>query len=101
MENLKQEIIKNYVNSYNNFDVDGMIEHLSEDIVFENISNGELNLKTIGLDEFRKQAESAKEYFKDRKQTIESWDFNDLTVSINIDYKATLAVDFPNGLKKR
>jgi len=76
-----------------------MINSLNDNIVFENISNGKVDLKTEGIKEFQKQAESAKQYFKQRKQTIESWEFNDRKVIIDIDYIATLAVDLPNGLK--
>lgn len=59
-----------------------------------------MNLQTVGIIEFKKQAESAKQYFTQREQSIESWEFDDLQVTIKIDYKATLAVDLPNsGLK--
>ncbi|WP_324302096.1 hypothetical protein [Galbibacter sp.] len=57
-------------------------------------------MQTVGIIEFKKQAESAKQYFTQREQSIESWEFDDLQVTIKIDYKATLAVDLPNsGLK--
>jgi ketosteroid isomerase-like protein len=97
--NHQKKMIEDYVTSYNNFDISGMTENLDKNVVFENISNGKVNLRTEGLEEFNKQAESAKQYFHQRKQTIDSWNFNDLIVSIHIDYKAILAVDLPNGLK--
>lgn len=40
--------IKNYVSSYNDFNVEGMMKDLHEGIIFKNISNGEVNLKTNG-----------------------------------------------------
>ena len=95
----QKKIIENYINSYNEFNVDGMLRHLSEEVVFENISNGETNLKTVGRTAFKKQAESAKNYFTERKQVIESWAFNGNQATIGIAYSATLAIDFPNGMK--
>ena len=100
MKELQKNIVEKYIKSYNNFDIKGMIENFSENIVFENISNGKVNLQTEGIREFTKQAESAKQYFKKRKQTIETWNFSETKVTIEIDYKSILAVDLPNGLKK-
>lgn len=100
MKEKHKQIIKNYVESYNNFDIDGMIKDLDKNVVFENVSNGIVNLKTEGLVKFKKQAESAKHYFKERKQTIKAWNFNAEKIEIIIDYKAVLATDLPNGLKK-
>ena len=97
--NEQREIVEHYVNSYNNFDIDGMTKNLTKNIVFENVSNGNVELRTQGLNEFKKQAESAKKYFTYRNQTIESWNFNDSKIVIEIDYKAVLAIDLPNGLK--
>lgn len=100
MNEQQKEIIENYVNSYNSFDINGMTKNLDEKVVFENISNEKVDLRTEGINDFKEQAESAKQYFEERKQTIESWNFNDNKVSINIDYKAVIAIDLPNGLKK-
>ena len=99
MKNKQKEIVENYVKSYNDFHVEGMLKDLAENIVFENISNGKVDLKTEGLEAFKEQAEAAKQYFKERKQTIESWGFHDSIVLIDISYKAILAIDLPNGLK--
>lgn len=49
---------------------------------------------------YSKQAEAAKAYFTERQQRIESWSFEDTTISIEIAYSAVLATDLPNGLKK-
>lgn len=99
MKEHQKQIIESYIQAYNHFDIDGMVLYLDENIVFENSSNGIVNLRTDGLHEFKTQALSAKQYFKQRKQTITSWEFNGTIVIITIDYKATLAVDLPNGLK--
>ena len=95
----RQEIIENYIHAYNTFDINGMLKDLHEDIKFANISNGEINLTTNGITEFRNQAEQAKQLFKERKQKITDIRFNNEQVEVDIDYSGTLAVDFPNGLK--
>lgn len=95
----KEKIIQNYIEGYNQFDIDKMIADFDESIVFENIQNGETNLILNGIKEFTAQAEKAKEYFSERKQTITSLRQDEITVIVDIDYYAVLAIDFPNGLK--
>ena len=95
----QKQIIENYVKSYNNFDVEGMIHDLADDMIFENFSNGISELIIEGKEAFKYQAERARQYFKDRNQAIESWEFKEEIVTIEIDYKATLAIDLPDSLK--
>ncbi|MEG0851261.1 MAG: nuclear transport factor 2 family protein [Flavobacterium sp.] len=95
----KEKIIHNYIEGYNQFDIDKMIADFDESIVFENIQNGETNLTLDGIKEFKAQAEKAKEYFSARKQIITSFRQDEITAIIDIDYYAVLAMDFPNGLK--
>ena len=59
MENEQKEIVENYVKSYNNFDIKGMTKHLSKNVVFENISNGKVQLKTEGLEAFKEPSRSS------------------------------------------
>ena len=101
MQTLQQQIVEHYVNSYNSFDVAGMLKNLDQEIIFENMSNGVVNLRTDGIKDFRIQAEAATQYFKERTQKIVSWTYSDTTVTIMIDYKAILNMDLPNGMKNR
>lgn len=94
------KIIENYVKSYNRFDVNGMCENLGDNIIFENISNGNTDMRIDGIENFKEQAKISKEYFTNRNQTIKKWNFNNEIVTIEIDYEATVAMDLPNGLKK-
>ncbi len=96
----RENIIKNYIEGYNQFDIDKMVADFDDNIVFENIQNGESNMTLIGLAEFRQQAEQAKAYFSKRTQTIKSFTHKEKITEIDIDYNAVLAMDFPNGLKK-
>lgn len=97
---MREEIIQEYVNAYNNKDVDKMIENLADDVLFENISNHEVTLSIRGKDAFREQAIAALSYFSARKQTILRTQHKGNTVEIYIDYEAIAAIDFPNGIKK-
>jgi hypothetical protein len=95
----QQKIIEKYIKSYNSFDVEGMLSNMHENVVFENISDGKVDLTTTGISALREQAEQAKEYFTKREQKITGIKFDNDLVDIDIDYSAILAIDLPNGLK--
>ncbi len=42
MNELQKSIVENYLNSYNDFDIDGMTKDLTDNVVFENVSNGKV-----------------------------------------------------------
>ncbi|MEJ7671971.1 MAG: nuclear transport factor 2 family protein [Chitinophagaceae bacterium] len=96
----REKIIKNYIDSYNRFDIDEMVIDFDDNIIFENIQNGVTNMSLIGLAAFRQQAEQAITYFTARTQTIKSFKHFDNRTEIEIDYNAVLGMDFPNGMKK-
>jgi hypothetical protein len=102
MENGSQklEIVQQYIDSYNNFDVEGMIKDLHKDVIFKNISNGEVNLTTTGKSEFESQAKQAMQFFKSRKQTLTNTVVEENSIKLNIDYQGVIAMDFPNGMKE-
>ena len=66
MKEIQKQVIEGYIKSYNDFDIGGMTKHLSKDVVFENISNGKVELRTEGIGAFRNQANSATQYFSQR-----------------------------------
>ena len=92
-------IIENYVQAYNSFDVEGIVQLLHTDIVFRNYSNGELNTETKGKEAFRELAEKSAEIFSSRRQTILACIVMDDKLEVQIDYEGILAIDLPNGLK--
>ena len=94
-----KEAVTVYIEAYNRFDVDGMLAPLHDEVVFRNIANGEVNLTTAGKEGFRGQAEQATRYFSEREQRVTHWQLVDNRVEVAIDYRATVAVDLPNGLK--
>lgn len=99
MHNKDINRIHHYVDAYNRFDVEGMMEQLHPDVVFQNYSNGELSLETRGASEFRAQAEAAAEMFSQRNQTVKAVSAQHATLVAVIDYVGTVSKDLPNGLK--
>ena len=95
----KVQMIKNYLQAYNTFDVEGMVNDLDDAVVFENYSDGELTLQLEGKEAFKRQAESAASYFKERQQKVVDWQIEEDVVTIEIDYFAMLNTNFPNGMK--
>jgi repressor of nif and glnA expression len=98
-DEIRKKIIENYIRSYNNFEIENMLKDLDENIVFRNITNGEINLTTKGIAEFEAQAEQAKIFFSQREQKIINLEFGANKVEVEIFYSGTIAVDFPDGLK--
>ncbi|MBW5448095.1 nuclear transport factor 2 family protein [Cohnella sp. CFH 77786] len=92
-------LIRNYLNAYNSFDIDGMIRLLHENIEFRNISGGVVDTETKGIDQFRTLAEQSVKIFSQRRQTITEITIHNDTAEIEVDYVGTLATDLPNGLK--
>ncbi|MEM6344595.1 MAG: nuclear transport factor 2 family protein [Bacteroidota bacterium] len=95
----QQAIIEHYVDAYNRFDVEAMLRDLAPEILFQNVSNGKVDLELKGLSAFLQQAETAKAIFSERKQSITAWEFAEEIVRIKIDYMGVVALDLPNGLK--
>ena len=95
----KKDIIQKYVEAYNQFNIEGMLSLLSDNVKFENVQNGETNASASGKTEFRELAEQAKILFKDREQTIESIEDSPEITSVKISYYGKLASDLPNGMK--
>lgn len=93
-------VIKKYIEAYNAFDVDGMVEVLDSNVYFQNIVEGEVNLSLLGRTAFKEQAMHAAAVFESRKQTILGIDeIDENTIEINISYVGKVAMDMPNGLK--
>lgn len=93
------QLIERYIEAYNSFDIETMINTLHPDIVFQNISNGEVNAETHGIEAFRTLAEQSKGLFTSRKQTITHIETNESQTRIDVAFEALLAIDLPNGLK--
>lgn len=93
------KIIESYLRAYNAFDIDRMLDVLSDHVVFENFSKGELTQRLEGKEAFKVQAEKAAELFSQREQVPTSRTEEGDTVVVEISYFGVLAEDLPNGMK--
>ncbi|WDQ35077.1 nuclear transport factor 2 family protein [Paenibacillus marchantiae] len=96
--NLK-DLIEKYLSAYNTFNIDGMIGVLNENIHFRNISKGEVNSETKGIQEFRTLAEQSIQVFSKRRQVIKNIILTGDKAEVDIDYEGILSSDLPNGMK--
>jgi hypothetical protein len=99
MEAQQKESIENYIQAYNNFNIAGMCRDMSEGVVFQNVSNGEVNLETKGLLAFKEQARKARDIFSEREQKITDIQFGTDSAKVSIDYTGVLAVDLSEQMK--
>lgn len=93
-------IVIHYINAYNAFKPKDMCADMANDVLFENVHDGNITMSLNGKDAFLEQAMSVLDLFATRKQTITSVLQRNNISEITIDYEAKLAKDLPNGLVK-
>ena len=98
-DELRRKMIESYIGAYNRFDVAAMLANADPEIIFRNISKGEVNLRTDGIDEMRKQAEESGASFVGREQVITCITISEHQAVVDVQFSGTLAVDLPNGMK--
>lgn len=92
-------IIEDYISAYNAFDIERMLSSVHREVVFKNVSGGEVNAEAIGIEELRKMAEQSQQLFSSRQQSIISLDEQGDIITVRIKFEAILAVDLPNAGK--
>lgn len=97
---VREKLIDNYIEAYNAFDVCGMVRDFTPNIVFQNIQSGSVTLTLEGLEAFVRQAELAKGFFAERKQTVLSYTHQAEKTEVEIDYCGVLATNLPNGMRQ-
>lgn len=98
-EKHKEEIIRQYIEAYNGFNIDAILALMHPDIRFQNISHGEINAQTRGKPEFEALARQSAALFTARSQSLRSLQISEDKAIAEIDFLALLASDLPNGLK--
>ena len=94
-----RELIENYLEAYNLFEVDDMLACLHPDVTFENISAGVVTHQTEGKDAFEAQAKQASELFMERNQHILAFRFQNNRAEADIQFFAITAIDWPDSFK--
>lgn len=93
------EIISRYIACYNARDIEGMIECVTDDIVFENISNSGQSMRLEGKDMMSQVAELSGNAFSYRRQRVVNLVVGSGKAAAEIEFEGKAAVDLPNGVK--
>ena len=77
-----------------------MLISIHPQVEFKNISAGVVNARTNGIVELRALAQQSLSLFSERNQKIESFELQGSVAVATIAFRAVVAADLPNGLKK-
>jgi len=102
-QKLPREIIREFINSCNKLDVEGIVKNLADDVIFEKVVNWQRQLKIEGLDELKKYIKSPNQELCSREIKIRSsWTFDSLGVTIEIKYYPVLSnVEKKDNIKEQ
>jgi|TARA_R110002020_G_scaffold83397_1_gene206732 hypothetical protein len=93
------DIIARYIASYNARDIDGMIDCVTDDVVFENISNSGQSMRLDGKDMMRQVADLSGNAFSYRRQRLVNVVTGSGKAAAEIEFEGKAAVDLPNGVR--
>jgi len=93
-------LVDRYIDAYNCMDIDKMLLTVHLDVEFKNISGEVVNASTNGIAELKALAEQSLSLFSERHQEILSFEINGNWAVASIGFRAIVARDLPNGLKK-
>lgn len=93
-------LIERYISAYNRMNVAEILPTLHPDVEFRDISGGIVNASTIGIAEFKELAEQSLALFSERHQDILAFEATGKLAVASIGFRAVVANDLPNGLKK-
>lgn len=93
------DVIARYIQSYNARDIDGMLDCVTDDVVFENISNAGGSMRLDGKDMMRQVAELSGNAFSYRRQRLINLVSGAGKAAAEIEFEGKAAVDLPNGVK--
>lgn len=96
---LNDHIIGKYIACYNSRDIDGMLECVTEDIVFENISNTGQSMRFEGREAMGEIARLSGNAFSYRRQKILNFIDDGDRASAEVAFEAKAAVDLPTGAR--
>ncbi|ABI76885.1 conserved hypothetical protein [Hyphomonas neptunium ATCC 15444] len=93
------EIIRKYIAAYNERDIDAMLTYVTDDVVFENISNTGQSMRLEGKDMMRQVAEVSGNAFSYRRQRLINLVSGAGKAAAEIEFEGRAAVDLPTGVK--
>lgn len=95
-----EALVETYVDSYNRMDVDGVVACVTEDVMFENISNAGGSMQLKGVAAFQQVAEASMAAFTYRRQRIRQLIVSGDRAAAEIQFQGVAALDLPNGIKQ-
>lgn len=95
-----EQIIRDYIEAYNNFDAESMAINMTDDIKFENRNGEEITMELSSKKDFILQAKEAAIIFCERHQTIKNITYNANQAEVEISYRGIIASDVMNTLKQ-
>ena len=95
-----RDAISKYIECYNSFYIDEMIDLFEENCIFQNVSNSSGTVECKGKEPLRSFAKQNASMFQERQQIITNWIVSNNKVAVEVDFSAKMACDFPTGLKK-
>lgn len=96
---MHEDIINRYIQSYNDRDIEGMLDCVTEDVVFENISNANQSMRLEGRDQMGEVARLSGNAFSYRRQRMINLIIGEGKASAEIEFEGKAAVDLPNGVR--
>ncbi|MCR9078684.1 MAG: nuclear transport factor 2 family protein [Henriciella sp.] len=96
---MHEDIINRYIQSYNDRDIEGMLDCVTEDVIFENISNASQSMRLEGRDQMGEVARLSGNAFSYRRQRMINLIIGEGKASAEIEFEGKAAVDLPNGVR--
>ena len=96
---MHEDIINRYIKSYNDRDIEGMLDCVTEDVVFENISNASQSMRLEGREQMGEVARLSGNAFSYRRQRMINLIIGEGKASAEIEFEGKAAVDLPNGVR--
>ena len=91
------DLINRYIICYNSKDISGMLECVTDDVIFENISNTGQSMR--GREAMAEIAQLSVNAFSYRRQKILNLIENGEKACAEVSFEAKAAVDLPTGAK--
>lgn len=96
---VSKKLINRYIDAYNERDIDKMLECVTEDIVFENISNTGQSMSFEGREAMAEIIRLSGNAFSYRRQKLLKLIEEGDCASAEVVFEAKAAVDLPTGAK--
>ena len=94
---MSEETIRRYLAAYNDRDIPAMLAQVTEDVVFENISNTGQSMRLEGREMMGEVAQLAGNAFAWRRQQLLNIIADGNRAAAEVTFEGQAAVDLPNG----